>query len=105
LDDLIEIRDAARLTQRLRESGIPEDACTLLVQDVCGYHYRGSALRIEYGQDGVMQAERGLFLLRGQERLWLLRPSELGDGARTMLMSCTQQAFHDGVTALIAPAS
>jgi hypothetical protein len=105
VNELIDESDMTIAAQRLRQAGFTEDAGTLVAQDIVEPIYRGSIVRVAYGENGEMLAERSLFLLRGPERLWLLRPSASGDESLTTMVPCTEQVFRESIAALIAPAS
>jgi len=101
LDKIKDEEDASFILKRLEEAGVSEETRTLLAEDLDGVQYRGSILRVEYGEDNVPRSDHGLLVLRGPDRLWLLRPRlEEGETFVTILPG-TEEVFRREVTALL----
>ena len=102
LDDIKNEEDVSSILRQLEEAGVPEETRTLLAKDLSGAQYRGSILRVEYGEDNVPRSDRGLLVLRGSDRLWLLRPL-IGEGEPSVtLLAGTEQVFRQEVATLLA---
>ncbi len=101
LDKIKDEKNTSSILQHLQEAGVPEETRTLLAEDLRGVQYRGSILRVEYGEDNIPRSDRGLLVLRGPERLWLLRPL-IGEGEPSVtLLPGTEQVFRRQVAALL----
>jgi hypothetical protein len=97
LSEINDERDVGAITQRLQRSGVPPAAAPLLAEDVAGEQYRGSALRVEYNHDAQPFSDHGLLLLRGPQRLWLMRQAPQS----VTLLPGTEEAFRREVAALV----
>ncbi len=87
LNEVTDEEDVSIILQRLEASGVPTETRTLLAEDLQGTEYRGTALRIEYGEGLAPRTDRGLLLLQGSVRLWLLLPGERDGGQRYVRVS------------------
>lgn len=101
LDEIKDERDVSSILRRLEEAGVPEATRTLLAEDLCGAQYRGSILRVEYGEDNAPRSDHGLLVLRGPERVWLLHPLTQERETSVSFLPGTEQAFRQEVTALL----
>jgi len=101
LDEIKDEEDTSSILRRLEETGVPEETRTLLAEDLRGVQYRGSILRVEYGEDNLPRSDHGLLVLRGPERLWLLRPLIWEGDLSVALLPGTEEAFRQEVAALL----
>ncbi len=93
--------DLAQIRQALAQSALPASTQEMLAQDFANARYRGSALRIEY-RAGEAVSDFGFLLLRGPERLWLLKPVQRPEGAVVIVMPGSIATFQREVAALMA---
>lgn len=93
--------DQGTILRKLQQAGIPEDTRQLLAEDIRTSLYRGSILRVEYGADNAPQSNRGLLVLRGSQRLWLLRPVSSKETNIVNILPGTEEVFRREVTALL----
>lgn len=100
LMELKDLDEPAAIAARLWQLGIAEEDGSLLAEDLAHPQYRGSALRIQYDDQGIPHSEKGFLLLRGPQRLWLIS-LEVREPATATLVPATVQAFHEAVTALL----
>ncbi len=63
----------ALILQKLQEAHVSEPLAEILAADLSSVQYRGGTLRVEYPDQKSPQSEKGFLILRGPERLWLLR--------------------------------
>ncbi len=90
-------RDVGVITRRLHQAGAPETAASLMAEDLAATQYRGAALRVEYTQNNEPVSDRGLLLLRGPQRLWIMRQAPEG----VTVMPGIEAAFRNEVAALL----
>jgi hypothetical protein len=88
------------IERRLASAGVPDETRSLLVEDLSHTQYRGSIMQVQYGEDNVPQADEGLLVLSGPERLWLLRPLFQNDERYVTLLPGTEEVFRQEVSAL-----
>ena len=101
LEKIKDEEDTSSILRYLQESNVPPETQALLTEDLHEARYRGSILRVEYGEDNVPRSDHGLLVLRGPDRLWLLRPRlEEGEALVTILPG-TEEVFRREVTALL----
>ena len=101
LNEIKDGEDASSILERLEQAGVPDETRTLLTEDLHKVQYRGSILRVEYGQDNVPRSDRGLLVLRGPKRLWLLRPLIQGEKRCVTVVPGTEETFQQEVAALL----
>lgn len=103
-DLLDEIKDDPAPTiiqRRLEHARVPAETCDMLTKDLSNTQYRGSILRVEYDENSTPTSDRGLLVLRGPERLWLLRPSVQEGKRYVTLLPGTEQTLRQEVTAIL----
>lgn len=86
---------------QLHSWGAPDILCGPLAEDFAAPQLHGSVLRVEYPSPGPV-AERGLLVLRGAERLWLMRPFLRHGASFVTVLAGTEQLFRQEVEALLA---
>jgi hypothetical protein len=91
----------ATVERKLEQAGVPDDTRPLLTEDIHASLYRGSILRIEYGADNTARADRGVLVLRGQQRLWLMFPLDQQDPPHVRIFPGTEAAFQEEVATLL----
>lgn len=92
---------AGPVLKKLKAAGVPEETRTLLAEDLVGVQYRGAILRVEYGEDNTPRSDRGLLVLRGPERLWLMRALVRDGKPAVILLAGTEEIFRREVAALL----
>jgi hypothetical protein len=100
---LTEVKDEEDVTvvgNRLKQAGVAEETQVLLAEDLAKTLYRGSILRVEYDEDNQPISNRGLLVLRGQERLWFLRPSQTEGETMVTVLPGTEEVFRREATTL-----
>lgn len=102
LDQVEKETNSSVIQKKLERNGLDKQTSEILAQDLINTKYRGTILRIEYGDDGVPRSDRGILILRGQTRLWLLRPQQQNDRALATLLAGTKQVFEKEVLDLLA---
>jgi hypothetical protein len=95
LSELKDERDAGAIRQQLEQGGVPAAAAPLLAEDLAAQQYRGCALRVEYNHEPF--SDHGLLLLRGPQRLWLMRQA----AQSVTLLPGTEESFRREVAALL----
>jgi hypothetical protein len=101
LEEIKDATDVAQVIERLAQAGIPESVRPLLAEDIVGVRFRGSVLRVEYNYASMPRADRGLLVLQGPQRMWLLRPFVRGEMQLVSLLAGTAQTFCSEVAALL----
>lgn len=99
--DNLKSENSSSILYYLAKVGITEGTRMLLAEDLSEVQYRGSVLRIEYGENNVPQSNEGLLVLRGPERLWLLRPFVREGERYVTLLPGTEEAFRREIVALL----
>lgn len=94
-------RDVSSILQRLRAATVPQETGVLLAEDLYNARYRGSVLRVEYDENNVPRSDRGLLILRGPERLWLLLPIPGKGEPSVTVQPGTEESFRQQVVALL----
>lgn len=88
------------ILKTLEGTQVPQETRTPFAEDVHQVQYRGSILRVEY-EDSKPQSDEGLLVLRGTDRLWLLRLFVRNGNRYVTLLPGTEQAFRQEVIALL----
>lgn len=101
LEQIKDKEDFSSILKPLEKLGVPEETRTLLAEDLHEVQYRGSVLRVEYGEDNVPKSDEGLLVLRGPERLWLLRPFDRDGERYVTLLPGIEETFRQEVSALL----
>ena len=101
LEQIKDEEDFSSILNPLETHGVPEETRTLLAEDLHEVQYRGSILRVEYGEDNIPKSDEGLLVLRGPERLWLLRPFDRDGERYVTLLPGTEETFRQEVSALL----
>ncbi|NJN66779.1 MAG: hypothetical protein HC884_08715 [Chloroflexaceae bacterium] len=101
MNSVKDAKDQGTVLRKLQQAGIPEDTRLLLAEDIRTSLYRGSILRIEYGADNAPQSNRGLLVLRGSQRLWLLRPVSRKETNLVHILPGTEHRFRQEVAELL----
>jgi hypothetical protein len=101
LEQIKDEENFSSILKSLENFDIPEEARTLLAEDLHEVQYRGSILRVEYKENNKPESDEGLLVLRGPERLWLLRPFIRDDEHYITLIPGTEETFRREVTALL----
>jgi hypothetical protein len=101
LEQIKDEEDFSSILKPLEKFGVPEETRTLLAEDLHEVQYRGSVLRVEYGEDNVPKSDEGLLVLRGPERLWLLRPFDRDGERYVTLLPGTEEVFRQEVSAIL----
>lgn len=86
---------------RLSRAGVPDEARAMLTEDLSQVRYRGSVLRVEYNENKAPVSDRGLLILCGPQRLWLLRPFLRENRQYVTFLPGTEQSFREEVAALL----
>jgi hypothetical protein len=102
LDEVKDEKDVASILHRLEATDVPEETRMLLAEDLHRAQYRGSILRVEYGEDNVPRSDRGLLVLRGPERLWLLRQLPGKSKPSVTPLPGTERSFRQEVAVLLS---
>jgi hypothetical protein len=87
--------------RRLEQAGAPQETRKLFIEDLHESRYRGSILRVEYDTNNTPRSDRGLLVLRGIERLWLLRTFQQNDKAFVTVLPGTESIFRQEVSELL----
>ncbi|RLC73464.1 MAG: hypothetical protein DRJ03_26455 [Chloroflexi bacterium] len=87
--------------RRLTHARVPAETCDLLTEDLSNTQYRGSILRVEYDENNAPISDHGLLVLRGPERLWLLRPFVREGERYVTLLPGTEEAFRREIVTLL----
>ncbi len=103
LEQLKDMDDAAGIAERLANAGVPTAVAALLAPDLARASYRGSILRIEYTAANAPVSERGVLVLRGAERLWLMRPFQRAQATFLTLAPGTTENLTSEIYALLKP--
>ena len=101
LDQIKDDPAHAVIHRRLTHAGVPAETCDLLAEDLSNTQYRGSVMRVEYDENNTPVSDRGLLVLRGPERLWLLRPIVREGEQYVTLLPGTRETFRREVTSLL----
>lgn len=88
------------ILKTLEGTQVPRETRTSFAEDVHQVQYRGSILRVEY-EDSKPQSDEGLLVLRGTDRLWLLRLLVHNGNRYVTLIPGTEQKFRREVAALL----
>jgi hypothetical protein len=91
--------DAAR--KLLAGATLPSQLYDRLAEDLVHTTYRGTVLRIEYGPKGEPTSDRGLLLLGGVERLWILKPFQRPAGDFVTVIPGSEAIFRREVASLM----
>jgi hypothetical protein len=97
-----DLDDAVAIAQRLADLGLDQEARARFAEDVAHTQFRGSVMRIEYGADNSAVSNRGFFILRGAERLWLLRPFQRDQEAWLSLLPGTSENIQQEIRGLLS---
>jgi len=101
LDKVKGKKDLSSILLQLEEAGVVEETRALLAEHVQGTRYRGGIMRVEYDEESAPYSNNGLLVLRGPERLWLLRLN-IKDGEDSVtLLPGTEEVFREEVAALL----
>ncbi len=103
LDNVKDQGETAAVARELHRAGLPAAMTNLLAEDLSRPVYRGTILRVEYDQQRSPYSERGLLVLRGPERLWLLRPFLRESQPYVTILQGTEQVFHQELSVLLGP--
>lgn len=101
LDQAQQANDGAVIKKLFEQTTLPSLLREQLAEDFAQASYRGSVLRVEYGPQGEPVANRGLLLLRGQERLWILKPHQRPNGVFITVLPGSEETFRREVSALM----
>ncbi|HYO62696.1 MAG TPA: hypothetical protein VER08_03465 [Pyrinomonadaceae bacterium] len=74
LSEVRQSQDGEHIRARLGRSGVPGEVASALAADFLRTRFLGSVVRVEHDEGGTSLAQHRFFLLKGAERLWLLRP-------------------------------
>jgi hypothetical protein len=105
LDEIQETADPEAVHARLATAGMPESVRAMFVPDFQGVVFRGGILRVDFGSGDGPASNRGALILRGPQRLWVMRILPEGDTARLLVMAGGKESLRNEILALIEPAS
>lgn len=101
LDEAQQESDVTMIRKLLERAPLTSQMREQLAADLAQTKYRGSVLRVEYGPQGEPTADRGLLLLHGPERLWILKPSQRPSGVSVTVIPGSEAVFRREVAALM----
>jgi hypothetical protein len=104
LDEIQKTADPEAVHATLAAAGMPQSVRAMFVPDFQGVVFRGGLLRVDFGQPSGPTSNRGTLILRGPQRLWLMRILPEGDTARLLVMAGSKESLRREILALIEPA-
>lgn len=103
LDEIQRTADPETVAVTLAAVGMPKNVRTMFVPDFQGVVFRGGLLRVDFGQVNGPTSNRGTLILRGPQRMWLMRILPEGDTARLLVMAGSKRSLRGEILALIQP--
>ncbi|MEI8164727.1 MAG: hypothetical protein WCG26_00035 [Chloroflexales bacterium] len=101
LDQAQEEQEVAAIQKILAQATLTAPLREQFAEDLAQTSYRGSVMRVEYGPNGEPVADRGLLLLGGPARLWILKPNQRPTGTVLTLIPGSESVFRREVSALM----
>lgn len=101
LDQVQQEQDVATIQKLLAQATLTAPLREQFAEDLAQTSYRGSVMRIEYGPNGEPVSDRGLLLLGGPARLWLLKPHQRPTGTVLTLIPGSESVLRREVAALM----
>ncbi len=101
LNEIKDEKSKSNIVEKLKSINIPSHLQSVLVEDLSQVRYRGSILRVEYGEEKAPFSERGLLVLRGPSRLWLLRSLKRIEQNFLVLLPGSEPKFEEEIRKLL----
>ncbi len=93
--------DLMIIRRQVAEMGLEGTAGEMLTEDLSKAEYRGTILRVEYGEDRTPYSDRGILVLRGPERLWLFRILPREGEPSVLILPGAEETFRREVRRLV----
>ncbi len=77
-EEIRDSQDREFIEHNLSQAGATQFIRNALTDDLLKSRFRGSVARVDHQKDGTSLAEHRFYLLRGETRLWLLKPKVSG---------------------------
>lgn len=103
LDDLQQTADPSEVERILTAAGMPADARSLFAEDFQKVVARGSVIRVDFpAAPDVPTSNEGILVLRGPDRLWLMRIVQEGDSAALLVAPGSAEDMSSEIKRIIA---